>query len=287
MPMVSGDLDAIERIKNSVDREYDQALGVPDLNEFIEESHGVDPDVSDISVPGRKISQEVVGSRPAVKQEFRQPSGMDRIRKTMAEKGWNQPPELERKDLLTKDGRILDFSEAADFHELVEMIKNEEYITNQNGEDLSAETVINLIYKLTYQDIRNYHKEDWTNITLRHNLRATVAGLIDQYKRTPEFRASVGLDLSQIQTKQEVCSLLRQRTMMVDANGNTVDGDTLVRYINNGDLTMLPEPIRFKVIEINKEESDRHIENKQHQENSLGGRLKSGLAKLKFWGRKK
>src|SRR3990167_8090875 len=155
-----------------------------------------------------------------------------------------------------KPGEIDDFSQANDYHQLVEMIMREGSITNQLGQELPAETVINLIYKLTYQDLKNYQKADWTNITLRHNLRATVAKLIDEYKKTDEFKALAGLDLSAASTIEEVIDLINQ-----------------------------PE----KVIEINRRASQEYMALKEQTPKaspppkSFLGRIGGAVAKLKFW----
>ena len=200
-----------------------------------------------------------------------------------------KPPKLEIKDLLNKEGEIVDFSQASSYHELIEMLTREGTITNQLGQELPAETVINLIYKLTYQDLRNYQKEDWTNITLRHNLRAAVARLIYEYKESDEFKALVGLDLSSAQTIDQVVNLINQKERLIDAEGNLVGKDDIIKYIKNSKLHLLPEPIRFKVIEINQEDSFKEMIAAKPaaaispQQPSVFSRVGRIFSKLKFW----
>lgn len=200
-----------------------------------------------------------------------------------------KPPKLEIKDLLNQEGEIVDFSQARDYHELIEMITREGAITNQLGQELSAETVINLIYKLTYQDLRNYQKEDWTNITLRHNLRAAVAKLIYKYKESQEFKALVGLDLSGAKTIEEVIDLIGGKERLIDAQGNLVGSKDIIKYIKDGKLHLLPELIRFKVIEINKQDNQelmaavKPVALVSPTRPSVFSRLGRAFSKLKFW----
>ena len=191
--------------------------------------------------------------------------------------------------MLNREGEIVDFSQANDYHQLVEMIMREGSITNQLGQELPAETVINLIYKLTYQDLKNYQKADWTNITLRHNLRATVAKLIDEYKKTDEFKALAGLDLSAASTIEEVIDLINQPEKLIDTSGNFIGANDIIKYIKDGQLHLLPEPIRFKVIEINRRASQEYMALKEQTPKaspppkSFLGRIGGAVAKLKFW----
>lgn len=259
----------VEALKDKVDKAYHKKIGTPDLLEHIE-------------------ADERRSSRTREKTEGLPIS--ERKAKTEWPKEWPKPPKLERRDMLTEDGRFLDFSQAQSYPELIDMISKEDYIVNQLGQKIPAETVINLIYRLTYQDIRNYQKEDWTNITLRHNLRAAVANLIRDYKRTPEFRALMGLDLSGAKTVEEIFELIRQKKQLVDANGKLTDAQTIISYIQQGHLHALPSSLKYKIIEINKQQSLQEMQARQAQEvkpkEGWGKKFKTGLAKLKFWGRK-
>lgn len=211
--------------------------------------------------------------------------------KKSAEMDYSKPPKLELKDMMNEEGEVIDFSKAGSYHELIEMITREGSIKNQLGQELPAESVINLIYKLTYQDLKNYQKEDWTNITLRHKLRETVAKLILEYKKTDEFKALAGLDLSGATTIEEVLDLVDQRQKLIDAQGNYVEPETIIDNIKHGHLHLLPEPIRFKVIEINKQNNEEEMMTKQkpktdsQQHQSFFSRLGNTFSKLKFWGK--
>ena len=91
------------------------------------------------------------------------------------------------------------------------MITREGTISNQLGQELPAESVINLIYKLTYQDLKKHQKEDWTNITLRHKLRETVAKLIYEYKKTDEYKTLMNVDLSGASSIEAVLDIVDQQ----------------------------------------------------------------------------
>jgi len=191
--------------------------------------------------------------------------------------------EKEGMDMFTNaKGERVDFRDAKDYHQLIEMVSQEGVIVNQLGTRLPAETVINLIYKLTYQDLNNFQKEDWTNITLRHGLREAVADLISKYKKSDEFKSLVGLDLSGARDIDELKELLAIRGELIDATGQPLSADRAIEYINRGYLSFLPEPIRFKVIEINKQSIDdsTQVEEKTEQKKSWFGRT---ISKLKFW----
>ncbi len=206
-----------------------------------------------------------------------------------AQPDYSKPPKLELADMLNEEGEVVDFSQAKSYHELMEMITREGKIKNQLGQELSAETVINLIYKLTYQDLKNYQREDWTNITLRHKLRETVAKLIYEYKETDEFRALAGLDLSRAITVDEVIGLVEVKKRLIDAQGNYVSSDIVVSNIKANLLHLLPESIRFKIIEINKSENGEHLSKLPEKYKtpippvSFFSRLGNTFSKLKFW----
>ncbi|MDO8668903.1 MAG: hypothetical protein Q7K65_01240 [Candidatus Buchananbacteria bacterium] len=210
------------------------------------------------------------------------------LNKEPAKPDYSKPPKLELSDMLNQEGEIIDFSQARSYHELIEMITREGTIKNQLGQELPAETVINLIYKLTYQDLKNYQKEDWTNITLRHKLRETVAKLIYDYKKTDEFRALAGLDLSGAQTIYEIIKLVYQKEKLIDAQGNYVGPDVIAGHIQEGHLHLLPELIRFKIIEINKRESEEHLARVSKKPESEPVKpalnpVKRFFSRFKFW----
>ncbi len=202
---------------------------------------------------------------------------------------YSKPPILELADMQNEEGETIDFSVAQNYHELIEMITREGQIKNQTGQVLPAESVINLIYKLTYQDLNNFKKEDWTNITLRHRLRETVAKLINEYKKTDEFKALAGLDLSSAKTVSEVMELISQQEKVMDAQGDIVYPYILINHIRDGHLHLLPEPIRFKVIELNKQDHENNFEmfaipvEAQPVNRSVLSRVGSALSKFKFW----
>lgn len=209
----------------------------------------------------------------------------------LAKPDYSRPPKLELADMLNEEGEIIDFSQAQTYHDLIEMITREGKIKNQLGQELPAEKVINLIYKLTYQDLKNYQKEDWTNITLRHRLRETVAKLINEYKKTEEFKALVGLDLSQATTVEEVINLIKRKERLIDAQGNYVNSEVIIGHIKEGHLHLLPELIRFKIIELNRIKNEEYISQSSSASSdpqagkSFFGRLGNVFSKLKFWQR--
>lgn len=256
---------------------------VPRFDEIDDiESVDLEPEYDDSETDGsEKTSDEIVEKIVEEYAPENKPSQPD----------YSKPPKLELADMLNEEGEVIDFSKARSYHELIEMITREGKIKNQLGQEIPAETVINLIYKLTYQDLKNYQKEDWTNITLRHKLRETVAKLIYDYKKTDEFRALAGLDLSGASSIDEVIGLVSYKGRLIDAQGNYVDASTIIDHIQEGHLHLLPEPIRFKIIEINKFESEKPIAQLPEKKlepkpgKSFFNRFGNTLSKLKFWGR--
>ena len=232
-----------------VQAELDQKWGVPDLSAHIEEA-------------------ERKKKKPA------------------AEVGKNAPPELKKEDFLNKEGKVVDFSQAKDYHQLIDMIRDEGEITNSNGLALSAETIINYIHKLTYQDIRNYKSTDYTNITLRHRLRETVANLIEDYKQTNEYKVFAGLALSGAKDEDELFAMINQRDQFIDSNGNPTSKNKIFEYIrkeDGRDYHLLPDPIRNKIIEFNKQKN-KPVKSEEPKKGLLS-RVGSRFKKLKFWGK--
>jgi len=246
--------------------EPDPTLGV-EVEDFLEKTEYLDQ-----SEP--VINQEIAKTQP------------DHLVTEPVKPDFSKPPKLEDADMRNVDGDTVDFGLAQDYHQLIEMITREGVIKNQLGEAMPAEQVINLIYKLTYQDLNNFKKEDWTRITLRHRLRETVAKLIYEYKKSEEFKALVGLDLSGARDIETVINLIAQKKRLIDVQGNMVGADLIIDHIKNGHLHLLPEPIRYKIIELNNIISQEHIS--QHSLKSTtsifkrAGRL---FSKFKFWGK--
>lgn len=256
---ITGQKSSVEMSKDIVDEIFHQKTGTPDLLEHIE-------------------NQE---SGNGKNNEFRTT--------TQVKSEWPKAPELKRDDMLTPEGKYLDFKQAKSYPELIEMISQQDYIVNQLGQKVEPESVINLIYKLTYQDLRDYQKEDWTSITLRHNLRSSVADLIRDYKKTPEFQSLIGLDLSKTNTKEEVFNLIRQKGNLINATGQKTDAESVISDIEQGHLHNLPSLLKYKMIEINKRDNLHAMVDQGQQAtstvNNFRTKIKSGLAKLKFWGK--
>jgi len=141
------------------------------------------------------------------------------------------------------------------------------------------------------KDLKKHQKEDWTNITLRHKLRETVAKLIYEYKKTDEYKTLMNVDLSGASSIEAVLDIVDQQQELIDAQGNHVEPEIILDNIKEGRLHLLPEPIRFKVIEINRRNNEQEmIDNEKNKStsksgSSLFGRLGRALSQLKFWGK--
>jgi hypothetical protein len=229
---------------------------------------------NDESVRQQRLKLEA--ERQMALQDLRQ-KRMDRWQKYHQERT-ETPPQLEEKDFLDKEGREVNFLEAKNWDELIDIIRDQGTVVNQNGLELPAEKVVNMMYKLAYQHFDNFDKTDWTNITLRHGLRQAVAEHIYRYQKTAEFQGLKGLDLSPAEDMETLFAMLRSHKVTPEAQIIGFDAEQYIADIQEGRIDDLPGPIKNKVIEINKAQA----EEKERNQTWLQKAGKS-IGKLAFW----
>jgi len=206
--------------------EQEPILEVPEEKE--EESYYSFPD-EDIEMPSPEPEKNIVQEE---KKEYARMTPEERQRYIT-----EHAPQLERNDMLNSKGEIVDFSEAKNLEELIEMIRTEGSIKNNVGEEIPADALINCIYDRLLN--RNDELKDWTKITLRHRLREMVYRFAEDYMKTQEFKALEGLDLQHIHTLQELEDALIKRNDVIDAQG-------VMKAIQKEEYDALPRPLYFK-----------------------------------------
>lgn len=188
---------------------------------------------------------------------------------------FDNAPDMTKKDFLTPEGRYVDFTAAGSLPELVNIIREVGSITNNNGQQLEGDTVINLIYEYIYQP-----KPDWTKITLRHRLREAVYALIEKYKKTPEYLNNLGqVGLFNINSLHDLKAEIIKKSFWTLPNGLSVGNQTIISLIDNGLINDLPGPIREKVISLNK---TSFATAKTEKKEGWGAKIKSLFTKKWF-----
>lgn len=234
-PGLSVSEEEIDLIEDNVQSLRQKEFDIPDLLTTIE-TEGKNPTTPpEVDRQIKNLKKELQGSQPIE-------SGKPTI-------PYMEGAELKPEDFLTADGRHLDFSQARNWSEFIDMIAEEETVTNQLGETIPAETVICQIYERLYGP-----NGDWTKITLKHRLREMVyhfGRTIDQSEYANNFGAREYLKARDMDNLKEIIG----DQILVNKAGEEMTGAQAILAIENGRYDVLPTPLKYKVIELQK----RHI----------------------------